>query len=339
MIKRIFASVVVLLACASLFLAGCESLNGPAAVDNSLSLTETFDVTSLDGQTNLLKSAGVKTDSANAFFVLRWSKGLRHFQSSDTVAGHASAVAYEQPATLRDRNASGLDMGIVSVLIGQGKFDLPKLESTLFGVRYGLFGGPHGCPIGFGGRKDAPRGGHGGGPRGGHNGLREGLGDSLRSPITIVNIPFVGGGTYQFTVSGSDKVAAMVLDIKAPARLVQITGRADKDSIDATQALTINWDGDATANNTVLVLAPARKPGRFGDNFGQPAAPIFQVVDAAAGSYTISAQTLQDLLSQTGAKAFSVHLVQASVNETTDAKLGKILVSAGADDQVMLIVK
>jgi hypothetical protein len=325
--KHLLVSLLVLLAGAGLLLVGCESLNGPdSATDTSLSLTESFDVTALDSQTSLLKSAGVNTDSASAFFVLRWTRGLERFQNSDTVLGHASAVAYEKPATLRDRNAVGLDMGTASVLIGQNKLDLPKLTSALFGVRYGLFGGPHGGP-------KRPLGGHGGprdahGPRGGH-------GDSRPNQLTIVNIPFVGGSAYQFNVTGSTKVAAMTLNINAPSKLAQITGFADRDSIDATQDLTITWDGDASANNTVLVLAPARKPGR-----GElPVTPIFQAVSSASGSHTFTAQAVQALLSQSNAKAFSVHLSQGNLNEINDATLGKILVSAGADDRVLLKVQ
>jgi len=316
--QRIFAFSMILLACAGMFLAGCESLNGPdAAVDEAATITESFEASTLDGEASILKSAGVIVDSANAFLTLRWSEESGRFQSDNTVKGHAAAVAFEKPTTLRDRNALGLDMGEVSVLNGTNQFDLPKLTNTLFGVRYGKFGGPRG-----------PKGGMGG-PRGGHGGPRDSL-------FAIVNIPFIGGSTYQFNITGSDKVAAMKLDIKAPAQLVQIAGLANKDTIDATQDLTITWQGDATTN-TVLVLAPARKHGRFGR--GQPVQPIFQRVDAGALSYTISTQTLQDLLNQSTAKAFSLHLSQSVVNEIIDATLGKILVSAGTDDQVLLTVK
>ncbi len=325
--KHLLVSLLVLLAGAGLLLVGCEALNGPdSATDTSLSLTESFDVTTLDNQTSLLKSAGVNTDSANAFFVLRWTRGLGRFQNSDTVLGHASAVAYEKPATLRDRNAVGLDMGTVSVAVGQNKYELPKLTSTLFGVRYGLFGGPHGGPKG-------PLGGHGG-PRNGH-GPRGGHGGSLPNQLTIVNIPFVGGGAYQFTATGSTSVDALTLNITAPSKLVQITGFADRDSIDASKDLTITWDGDASANNTVLVLAPARKPGRG----TQSVTPLIQSVSSASGSYTFTAQAVQALLSQSSATALSVHLTQGTLNESTDAKLGKILVSAGADDRVFLKVQ
>jgi hypothetical protein len=186
---------------------------------------------------------------------------------------------------------------------------------------------------GSGGRK-GPHGGFGG-PRGGHGGQRGGLNGD---PVALVNIPFVAGSTYQFAITGSNDVAAMTLDIQAPSQLVEITGLADKDTVDATQDLTITWQGDAAANNVVLVLAPAFKRGRF-DGSGQPVEPIFQRVDAAAGSYTIAAQTLQDLLSASNAKAINLHLTQSVLREITDANRGKILVSAGNDDRVVLIVQ
>jgi hypothetical protein len=324
---------VSLLAGAGIF-AACESLNGPQAVDDSLALEESFDISALESETGILKSAGVNADEANAFFVLRWSEPPQRVESDATVKGHAAAVAYEEPTTLRDRNAWGLDMGTVAVLIGQDKFDLPKLESTLFGVRYGMFGKPReGGKRGPHDGMNGPRNGLGG-PKGGGRG---GFGGPNGDKPVIVNIPFVAGGAYQFEVSGSDKVAAMKLAIQAPAALVKITGLTDKQEIDATQDLTVTWDGDANANNMVLVLAPARKRGRF--NGGQPVQPIFQSVDAAAGSYTIAAQTLQDLISQSNAKALNVHVAQGNLNEITDANLGKILVSAGTDDRVLLTVK
>lgn len=323
---------VSLLAGAGIF-AACESLNGPQAVDDSLALEESFEISALESETGILKSAGVNADIANAFFVLRWSEPPQRFESDATVKGHASAVAYEKPTTLRDRSALGLDMGSVAVLSGQDKFDLSKFENTLFGVRYGMFGKPHGGKRGPHGGMNGPNGGLGG-PKGGGRG---GFGGPNGDKPVMVNIPFVASGTYQFDVSGSDKVAAMNLAIQAPAALVKITGLTDKQEIDATQDLTVTWDGDANANNMVLVLAPAMKRGRFGG--GQPVQPIFQPVDAADGSFTIAAQTLQDLLSQSNAKAFSVHLAQGNLNEITDANLGKILVSAGTDDRILLTVK
>ncbi|MGH7597971.1 MAG: hypothetical protein ACREOI_16600 [bacterium] len=327
--KRLLASSLTLLASAGIFVA-CESMNGPQAVDESRTVEESFDISALASEAGILRTAGVNADSANAFFVLRWSQGHGRFQDSDTIKGYASAVAYQEPTTLRDRNAAGLDMGTVSVLNGQNTYELAKLDGTLFGVRYGAFGGPHRGPKG-------PKGGFGG-PRGGHGGPRGERGGLNGEPVAFINIPFVAGSTYQFAVTGSDNVAAMTLDIQAPSQLVQITGLADKDTIDATQDLTITWQGDAAANNVVLVIAPAFKRGRFGGT-GQPVEPIFQSVDAAAGSYTIAAQTLQDLLSASSANAINLHLTQSIVREITDANLGKILISAGNDDRVVLIVQ
>jgi hypothetical protein len=323
--KRLLASSLALLAGAGIFVA-CESMNGPQAVDESQTVEESFDIAALASETGILRTAGINADSANAFFVLRWSQGHGRFQDSDTIKGHASAVAYQEPTTLRDRSAAGLDMGTVSVLNGANTYELAKLEGTLFGVRYGAFGGPHGGPKG-------PKGGFGG-PRGGHRGPHGDRGGLNGDPVARVNIPFVAGSTYQFAISGSDNVAAMTLDIQAPSQLVQITGLADKDTLDATQDLTITWQGDAAANNAVLVIAPAFKRGRFGGF-----EPIFQRIDAAAGSYTIAAQTLQDLLSASNANAINLHLTQSVVREITDADLGKILISAGNDDRVVLIVQ
>jgi hypothetical protein len=304
-------------------------LNGPdSSVDESLTVEESFEVSTVSGETNILRTAGADVDSANAFFLLRWSEGPRHVQSSDELKGHASAVAFETITTPRDFNAVGLDMGTVAVLNGQNQYDLAKIVRGVADVRYGVFGGLKG--------RHAPHGGKGGPGGGPHVGPRSGLkGDSL----TIINIPFVGGSNYQFNVTGAGNIAAMTLDIQAPSQWMQITGLADKDSIDATRDLTVSWSGDASANNMVLVLAPAKGRGHFGGGPGQAVSPIFQRVEAAAGSYTVSAQTLQELVSQSEAKALSVHLSQGRYREINDANVGKIIVNAGTDDHVILIVK
>jgi len=316
--KHLLVSLLVLLVGAGLLLVGCESLNGPDSAALDESLVESFDVTTTENQESILKTSGVNIDSANGFFSLRWSEVSLRFKDTTFVVGHASAVAFEKPATPRDRNAAGLDMGDVSLTIGADKFDLRKLVLRFSGVRYGLGGGPHGG-----------RGPQGGGPRHGQGGPNGGRPE-------IVNLPFVGGGSYQLAATGSDKVAAFNLTIKAPTKLVAITGLTDKQEIDATQDLKITWDGDAAATDMALVLAPLVKRGRFG---GQRVEPIFQSVNAAAGSYTITAATLQELITKSGAKALSLHLSQGVHSEVTDAKLGKIILSAGDDDRVMLTVK
>jgi len=306
--KHLLVSLLVLLVGAGLLLVGCESLNGPDPAALDASLEESFDVTATENQESILKTSGVNIDSANGFFSLRWSEVSQRFKGTTFVVGHASAVVFEKPATPRDRNAAGLDMGDVSLAIGADKFDLRKLMLRLSGVRYGVGGGSR----------------HG---QGGPNGERP----------EIVNIPFVGGGSYQLAATGSDKVAAFNLTIKAPTKLVAITGLTDKQEIDATQDLKITWDGDAAATDMAVVLAPLVKRGRFGGS--QRLEPIFQSVNAAAGSYTITAAALQELISKSGAKAFSLHLSQGVHSEVTDAKLGKIILSAGGDDRVMLTVK
>jgi hypothetical protein len=333
MVKRIFASGAALLVCAGVALIGCDAVNGPNSAQNNTQIlsSEAFDVTTLSSQALLLKSSGIITDSANAFFVLRWSEGLKHFESSDTVMGHASAVAYKQPATLRDRNALGIDIGTVSVVAGQDTFDLLKLKKYSLGVRYGMFGGLDGtrgrCG-GFGGSHNG-RGGYDGGWHGRHG--RNGR------EYTIVNIPFIGGSTYQFIATGTDSLPGITLGIQAPSQLVEITAPANKDSVDITQDLTVTWDGDATANNTVLVLAPKKYGWSHRDSLS--VAALYINLGATAGTYTIPAQTLQDLVGQADVRSLNLHLSQGNVSQSTDAKLGKILVSAGSDDQVVLKVK
>jgi hypothetical protein len=336
MTTRIFASAVLLLVFTCLALLSCSgSVNDPSVAESStMTLSEDLDVTTFDSQTALLKGSGVNTDSANAFFVLRWSQRLFHHFNTDTVNGHAAAVAYEQPATLRDRNAVGLDMGTVSVVTGTDTLDLSKFESRFSGVRYGMFGGFNG-----------------GRPRhGGCDGIRDGRGGynhhmsqrrSNKGPghgFLIANVPFNAGGTYQFLASGADSIPALTQSIQAPSQLVEITGLADMDTVDLTQDLTVTWNGDPAATKMVLVIARGFKFGHF-KNHGETVQALVQPVDPSAGSYTVPAQTVQDLLGEAKAGILRLYLSQSNVNMVNDPQLGTILVSAGSDDQVILKVK
>jgi len=330
--KRILAPLT-LLACGALF-AGCESLTEPEAALDDQTLESSFDITAQATQISLLQAAGVNVDSANGFFLLNWNEIVKPSQSEAEVVGRATAVAFGATVSVPRSHTPGVDMGTVTVTVNADSYELPKITTRNEGVRYGLMGlrgGPQGPPrpdsLGNGG----PHGGRGG-PRGGrgHGGPRGEVG------VAILNVPFVSSGNYQFAASGAELVPALNLDIQAPAQLVQIGGVANDDSIDITQDLTINWTGDATVSEMTLVLAPAFDRGRFhGGKQGNP--PALIPLDPAAGSYTITAQALQDALGD--ANGLMLHVAQGTHREFTLADGTKYIAGVRASDGVRLRVK
>jgi hypothetical protein len=110
------------------------------------------------------------------------------------------------------------------------------------------------------------------------------------------------------------------------------------DTVDLTQDLTVTWNGDPAATKMVLVIARGFKFGHF-KNHGETVQALVQPVDPSAGSYTVPAQTVQDLLGEAKAGILRLYLSQSNVNMVNDPQLGTILVSAGSDDQVILKVK
>lgn len=325
--KRIFMPMIMLLG-AGLFI-GCESLTEPEAALDDVSLVSSFDITSEATQASLLQAAGVNVDSANGFFTLNWHEHLRPGQSEAVVAGRANAVSYGATQAFPRSRVPGVDMGEVTLAVNQTSFVLPKLESSFAGVRYGAMemrGGPRGGGHGSGGPNGGGRGM--GGPHGGG----QGRGGNPPMGLDSLNVPFVGGATYQFAASGSSAVPVMSVDIQAPGALAQIGGVVDGDSIDVKQDLTITWTPDAAVTRMTLVLAPAHKRGR--GNQGNP--PALITLDPAAGSYTIAAQALQDALG--AGNGLMLHLDQGTHREITNTDGTKYIVSLRSSDGVRLLV-
>ncbi len=329
--KRILAPIALLL-CAGLFI-GCESLTEPEAALDDQTLLSSFDITTQATQVTLLEASGVNVDSANGFFLLNWNEIIKPAETEAQIVGHATAVAFGATVSVPRSHTPGVDMGTVTVAVNGDSYELPKITTRNDGIRYGIMGlrggpqVPRPDSLGNGG----PHGGRGG-PRGGrgHGDPRGEVG------VAILNVPFVGSGNYQFAASGSDVVPALNLDIQAPAQLLQIGGVANDDSIDITQDLTITWTGDATVSEMTLVIAPAFHRGRFhGGEQGNPPAMI--TLDPAAGSYTISAQALQEALGD--ANGLMLHVAQGTHREFTQADGTKYIVGVRTSDGVRLRVK
>ncbi len=319
--KRIFAPATLAL-CAGILI-GCNSLTEPETASDETSLESSFDITSEAAQTSLLQASGVNVDSANGFFILNWHEIMRPDQTETTISGRANAVSFGATQSFPRSRVPGVDMGEVSVALNQTNYMLPKIESQFAGVRYGSLGKPGGRGPGGrgpGGRGPGGNGGHG--PRGGNPPF---------AGVDSLNIPFVGGSTYQFAASGSSAVPAMNVDIQAPAALVQLGGVANGDTISVSQDLTITWTPDASITNLTLVVAPARHRGRFPGG-GTEQKPTMTPLDPAAGSYTITAQALQDALGN--AQGLMLHLNQGTHKEVINSDGTKYIVALHSSDGV-----
>lgn len=326
--KRMFAPMALLM-CAGAFI-GCQSVTEPETALDAQTLESSFDVTAQASQLTLLEAAGVNVDSANGFFLLNWDEKMHPQASEAQVLGRATAVAFGATLSVPRSKTPGVDMGEVTLAVASQVFQLPKITFPNDGVRYGIMGlrGGHGLPP-----RGGPREGHGG-PRGNGHGPRGGFGHPPAG-LDSLNIPFVSNGTYQFAASGSAEVPALTLDIQAPAQLVQIGGVSDDQLLDLTQDLTITWIGDAAVSEMTLVLAPAFHRGRFGGANQRPE-PLMITLDPAAGSYTIAAQTLQDVLGE--ANGLMLHVAQGSHREVTLNDGTKYIVGLRTSDGVRLRV-
>lgn len=326
--KRMYAPLALLM-CAGAFI-GCQSVTEPETAFDDQTLESSFDVTAQASQLTLLEAAGVNVDSANGFFLLHWNEKLHPQATAAQVIGRATAVSFGSTLSIPRSKTPGVDMGEVTLAIAAEVFALPKITFPNDGVRYGIMGlrGGHGLPP-----RGGPREGHGG-PRGNGHGPRGQFGHPPAG-LDSLNIPFVGSGVYQFAASGSEQVPALTLDIQAPAQLVQIGGVSDDQIIDPTQDLTITWTGDASVSKMTLVLAPAFHRGRF-NGANQRPEPLMITLDPAAGSYTISAQTLQEVLGE--ANGLMLHVAQGSHREVTLGDGTKYVIGLRTSDGVKLRV-
>lgn len=321
--KRMFVPMAMLV-CAGAFV-GCQSLTEPETALNDQTLVSDFDVTTQADQISLLEAAGADVDSANGFFLLNWNE-MKQRQTSDAqVIGRATAVSFGSTLSVPRSKTPGVDMGEVTLAIHADVFALPKITFPNDGVRYGLVGFRGGPPHG------GPRGEHGG-PHG-RSGEPGGKAGQPPFGVDSLNIPFVSSGVYQFAASGSEQVPALTLDIQAPAQLLQIGGVTDDQIIDVTQDLTITWTGDASVSEMTLVLAPAFHRGRF-DGMNQRPEPLMITLDPAAGSYTISAQTLQDVLGD--ANGLMLHVAQGTHREVALDNGTKYVIGLRTSDGVRL---
>jgi hypothetical protein len=164
-----------------------------------------------------------------------------------------------------------------------------------------------------------------------------------------VSIAFVGDGTYEFEVSGSDNVAAVQLAVVAPAELVDITSHERGDAISGEEDLIIEWQGGAEGMIAITAAAISGEPRKgFGDGHGRrggrhhrrhggpkPENVMHEMLDSNSGQYTLTAEALAELIGDTGATRVAIHVLQL-VPSSADLGDGTAWAVLRTGDGVML---
>ena len=255
-----------------LFFLGCQS--DPNSPDQNNSITDQPLYQTVDGDLALMKAGGMPLDSAAGVFSIGWNEIFRPFMDTSNIKGMAFAVAFgERPADLPHFRKFGLDMGDVFINYSGNQIQMYKNVHRRMGVAYSLFERPFGhCNT-----------------------------ENL--------LEFIPNTEYQFEVTGSEYFAPVTITVTSPAALMNITSPVFGDIIDPTQDLTINWEG-GNAGKVGLRLMPNLRPrgghgggpGGMHDGDGGPDQMppfdrvIFIILDENTGTYTFTAQQIQELI-------------------------------------------
>jgi len=267
-----------------LFFWGCQS--DPNSPDQNDSLTDQALYKTVDGDLALMNAGGMPLDSSAGVFSIGWNEIFRPFMDSSKIKGMAFAVAFgERPSDLPHFRKFGLDMGDVFINYSGNQIQMYKNVHPRMGVAYSLFERPFGhCNS-----------------------------ENL--------LEFIPNTEYQFEVTGSEYFAPVTITVTSPAALMNITNPAFGDFIDPAQDLTINWEG-GNAGKVGVRLMPLIKPRRGpGGNHGgpghEPMPPmdrvIFVILDENTGTYTFSAQQIQELINGIPANGLRAEVSQMDI--------------------------
>jgi len=254
-----------------LFFWGCQSeVNSPD--QNSLN-SDQLTYQTVDNDLALMKDGGMPLDSSAGVFSIGWNEIFRPFMDSSRIKGMAFAVAFgERPSDLPYFRKFGLDMGDITINYSGNQVEMYKQNHPMRGIAYSLFERPFGhC-----------------------------------DPENMLE--FIPNTDYQFVVSGSEAFAPITITVTSPSALMNITNPAFGEFINPAEDLTINWEG-GNAGKVGIRLMPAFRPrggpgGRPGGMHGgpgpEPLPPmdhvIFVILDENTGTYTFTAQQIQELI-------------------------------------------
>lgn len=283
--KIVFAGLL-----ATIFLFGCKSeVNSPDRNDLN---SDQLAYQTLDNDLALMKDGGMPLDSAAGVFSIGWNEIFRPFMDSSKIKGMAFAVAFgERESGLLHFRKFGLDMGNIFINYSGNQIEMYKHIHDRRGVAYSLFERPFGhC-------------------------------DSENM------LEFIPNTDYEFEVSGSENFAPITITLTSPSALMNITSPAFGEFINPAEDLTINWEG-GNAGKVGVRLMPALRPRRGhdggpGGNHGGPGHEtmppmdrvIFVILDENTGTYTFTAQQIQELISGIPADGLRAEVSQMDFGE------------------------
>jgi hypothetical protein len=313
---------------------GCSESSGPDGQGQGSSVQGVLTAVSLDRAQ--LAVSGVTSAESKAIFSVGWKKFVGPNITEGGTIGEAYAIARSETVTA-SIHPTGLDMGTVSLAYAGGSLELKKFIAPNGGVVYGRLG------------------------RGFHD-----------PSVMPVNIPFVPGGVYTFSATGSDAFSAGTFQVTAPASLLAISNHANGDTVSAAADLTIKWTGGSGPDSVLVRIVPHLRPeeaefregkdtlGCVGDHFGgkrpmghrhggfmeggplEAMGPEFSrgivVMIPNTGSITVSAADMTTLLGGIPASELMVGVTQVAKQEVVhDGGKATILLRNG--DRVVLRVK
>jgi hypothetical protein len=347
-----FQSRVVLLIVAlvtGLMLFSCEGLFESS--DHTPAQDDPISETVINDEYANFSAAASDSIDADALFSISWRNVFYPSDSIETMRSHVFAVAPNQDTSSSLPDKWGYDMGAVSLNYQSATIELSKIERENGAIFYEL-----------GKRRPGGRKG-----RGGYKNHKNG---DATTPDTTT-IPYYPGGTYEFQISGSDDIAAATIQASAPAALLSINSHTKGDSIDSANDLTVSWIGGESSQTIIVALKPGfqknadghkggkkgKKRGRNRDgdytqsrdadrSFGGKGLKhrlfdeyaLRYALDDNAGTFTIPAADIQQLLTDVSATALALEVKQLVTYETEENDQ-KYLLQFRLGDMVSLKVK
>jgi hypothetical protein len=290
----------------SLFLFGCQS--DPNSPDENGLLSDQLIYQTVDGDLALMKAGGMPLDDVAGVFSIGWNEIFRPYMDSSEVKGMAFAVAFgERNSNLEHFRKYGLDMGDVFINYAGNYVEMYKHIHPRRGVAYSLFERPFGhCPS-----------------------------EKL--------LEFMPNSEYQFEVTGSEYFYPITITLTSPAVLMNITSPDFGEIINPAEDLTITWEGGEEGKVGIRLMPDLRHhKGAERTPGGRPGVPnppmhrvIFVILETNTGTYTFTAQQIQELINGIPANGLRAEVSQMDFGEVQHEN-GTLRTAMRNGDSVML---
>jgi hypothetical protein len=290
MYRLLYLAVFFVFTSSLVLLTGCSESNEPELETSDLATLNSF--SAVDSDLEILEKGGVTFEKGIGLFSIGWNQIFRHMVFQEDVTGHAFAIGFEKPQDEKPRPfVGGIDMGSVYINYNSSKLELQKVQGPIGGILYALFRLPF---FGF------------------FNGLE-----------------YVPNAIYEFEVTGSDKFSPVKMELRSPPGLLNITSHEPWQDVDVEQALSLKWEGGGKEAPVIIRVVVLQKPEDGDDHghgsgtgvrFDHPHPPRFfeiivEVLDNNPGEYTLTAETLQELVTDSEAMGLIFSVSQWSVEK------------------------